>query len=244
MVVQNPLPHAMIYKVTNSALDQTEFHKLLEHLDGLPLAIAHAGAYLHESGTTIKKYLQLCEEQLGEVVEVLEGWNRPLNDYPNRNVATTWIISYKAVLAKEEHVAHMLVLWSFLARNDLWYGMFEEAASGPTIAQALSKWLGSIATNEMSFIRAMRTLRNYSLIDGADHTEGYAMHTVVHRWAYSYLGFTVSIKLRNIGAFVGWICGANTHKTRLYPTGTTFASSCPNMFYQSSSFATRREVVY
>ena len=34
----------------------------------------------------------------------------------------------------------------------------------------------------------MHLLRRYSLIESSVHTDGYSMHTVVHRWIYSYQG--------------------------------------------------------
>ena len=34
----------------------------------------------------------------------------------------------------------------------------------------------------------MTLLRSYSLIEGSDHSDGYATHAVVHRWAYFYGG--------------------------------------------------------
>ena len=133
----------------------------------------------------LKVYLRMYEEQREEVAELLHGLNISLRDYPGRSVWTTWIISYNAILARNKYVAHLLVLWSFLGRSDLWYGMFEEATiRKASISQTLSKWLGNIASERLSFANAMTLLRSYSLIEGSDHSDGYAMHTVVHRWAY------------------------------------------------------------
>ena len=136
----------------------------------------------------MKTYLRFYEETQKEIDELLRGLHVALRDYPDRSVWTTWNISYASILAEDEHVAHLLVLWSFLDRNDFWYGIFKEAVSVSSIAETFSKWLGSIASQESSFADAMRLLRRYSLIEGSEQTDGYSMHAVVHRWVYSYQG--------------------------------------------------------
>ena len=172
----------------DSSADESKIKRLLRLLDGLPLAIAQAGAYLQESGMDIEAYLQLYKEQREEVAQLLHGANTSLIEYPGRSVWTTWIISYNAILAQNRHVAHMLVLWSFLDRNDLWYGMFEMAALRIPIRAAFSVVLGNIGSDRLSFSNAMTLLRSYSLIEGSEGSDGYAMHTVVHRWIYFYQG--------------------------------------------------------
>ena len=172
---------------------------MLERLDGLPLAIAQAGSFLHESGVSIDTYLRLYDEQSVKVAEALHKSDTIL-DYPDHSVWTTWNISYDAILTKDKHVANLLVLWSFLDRNDLWYGLFERASSkgsigGTAIAEAMSHSLGDIAEQELCFIKAMNLLRGYSLIERAEKTQGYMMHIVVHRWVYSYHGMKHSLDL-------------------------------------------------
>ena len=193
--------------------DEAEGKQLLEHLDGLPLAIAQAGAFLQESGMHLKKYLRLYEERRTEIAELLHGSDAPLEDYPNRSILTTWNISYGSILQQDEHVANLLVLWSFLDRNDVWYGLFQEAIGINSIAKELSKWLGSIASQESSFIAAMKLLRGYSLIEGSEHTDGYSMHAVVHRWAYFYQGLRHKSEIGMLGlAIVGFAVPMKTER--------------------------------
>ena len=165
-------------------IDETDIKDLLEKLDGLPLAIAQAGAYLQESGMSVKTYLRLYEEQKREVAEALLKSDTLLNDYTNRSVWTTWNISYNAILAKNQYAANLLVFWSFLDRNDLWYDIFQRAGHSTSIASDLSSWLGKVAAHELSFIEAMSMLRSFSLVESTLHTQGYSMHAVVHRWVY------------------------------------------------------------
>ena len=166
---------------TNLVSDEGDSEQLLDHLDGLPLAIAQAGAYLQESGTNIKTYLRFYEDVQKNIDEILHDSHIPLRDYPNRSVWTTWNISYASIVAQDEHVTNLLILWSFLDRSDLWYGIFKEAVAASSIVRAFSQWLSSITSQESSFVKAMHLLRRYSLIESSVHTDSYSMHTVVHR---------------------------------------------------------------
>jgi hypothetical protein len=58
-------------------------------LDGLPLAIAQAGAYLQESGVGLATYLRFYEQQWSELIEAGHEGDAPLQDYPERSVWTT-----------------------------------------------------------------------------------------------------------------------------------------------------------
>ena len=158
---------------------------MLQLLDGLPLAIAQAGAYLQDSGVGLKTYLRFYEQQWSELMNADIVAEAPLQDYPDRSVWTTWTISYQAIRNKHEHTANLLLLWSFLDNKDLWHGLFAVACERSTGARImLSAWLGEIASSELAFSSAMQLLRNYSLVEKVEAAVSYATHPVVHRWAY------------------------------------------------------------
>jgi hypothetical protein len=169
------------HKADGRITDTVEGKRLLQRLDGLPLAIVQAGAYLQESGVGIKKYLEFYEQQWGELMDLDDLDDNPLQDYPDRSVWTTWAISYQAIRNKHEATANLLLLWSFLDNKDLWHGLFSEACRTSTVAaRMLSEWIGDIASSEIKFSRAMQLLRNYSLVEEAAETTSYATHLVVH----------------------------------------------------------------
>ena len=180
---------------------------MLKLLDGLPLAIAQAGAYLQESGVGLGTYLTFYEQQWSELM-VAQNWaHAPLQDYPDRSVWTTWAISYKAIQDKHKATANLLLLWSFLDNRDLWHGLFAAAAcrDSPVTAKSLSDWIGDIASNELEFSRAMQLLRNYSLIEDVEELTSYATHPVVHQWAYHYQGKYFESALGQLAVVtVGW----------------------------------------
>jgi tetratricopeptide (TPR) repeat protein len=122
-------------------------------------------------------------------MEGREVTDAPLQDYPNRSVWTTWVISYQAIRNKHEATAKLLLLWSFLDNKDLWHGLFATTYGASTVAtRMLSDWIGDIASNELVFSQAMQLLRSYSLIEEVQDAASYATHPVVHRWAYYYEG--------------------------------------------------------
>jgi tetratricopeptide (TPR) repeat protein len=172
-------------------------------LDGLPLAIAQAGVFLQESGTGIKAYLGFYERQWSDLMKSTHLTGAPLQDYPERSVWTTWAISYQAIYKKHEHTAKLLLLWSFLDNKNLWYGLFREACSKSEVAaRMLSKWIGKIASSELAFSHAMQLLRNYSLVEVVKDTAGYAIHPVVHRWAYHYQRKQYKLELSQLAVIV------------------------------------------
>ena len=179
---------------------------MLQLLNGLPLAIAQAGAYLQESGVGLGTYLRFYEQQWDDLMKVGSEFDAPLQDYPDRSVWTTWAISYQAIRHKHEHTANLLLLWSFLDNKDLWHGLFAEACESSSIAKSmLSAWIGEIASSEVAFRRAMQLLRNYSLVEAVEATESYATHPVVHRWAYHYRGKQSELELEQLAVVaVGW----------------------------------------
>ncbi|CAN9307788.1 unnamed protein product [Alternaria alternata] len=176
--------------------DVAEGEQLLALLDGLPLAIAHAGAYLQQTGVGLAAYLTFYEQQWSELMGSDDSAEPPLKDYPDRCVWTTWIISYKAIRSHDETTANLLLLWSFLDNKDLWYDMFAAACKASRVAkEQLSGWIGDIATNGFKFSQSMRLLRNYSLIEEVEMIASYATHPVIHRWTYHYEGQHFAPKL-------------------------------------------------
>ena len=154
-------------------------------LDGLPLAVAQAASYLRQSGISVRKYIELYEQQWKGLMESQDRAGTPLHDYPERSVWTTWMISYHAIRAKSIAAANLLLLWACLDNKDVWYGLFAEAAKQSiVVANSLSEWLPDIASNEFEFLRAIQLLRGYSLVEDVQDLTSYTTHPVVHRWAF------------------------------------------------------------
>src|ERR1700761_6801695 len=142
--------------------DPIEGEYLFSLLDGLPLAIAQAGAYLQESGVALKTYVKFYEQQWKELMSSRDQIAAPLLDYPDRSIWTTWAISYDAIRKKDEAIANLLLLWSFMNNKDLWQGLFARACqNNRAVEKRLSDWIGQLANSELEFSRAMRVLCSY-----------------------------------------------------------------------------------
>ncbi|KAI1668000.1 Tetratricopeptide repeat [Pyrenophora tritici-repentis] len=179
--------------------DTAESERLLALLDGLPLAIAQAGAYLQESGVGLAKYLGFYEQQWSELMQPDDLADAPLQDYPERSVWTTWAISYQAIRDRHQHTANLLLLWSFLDNKDLWHGLLAAGCRRSAVAaRMLSEWVGNIASSDLKFSRAMQLLCNYSLAEHVQEMGSYATHPVVHQWAHHSQGKRFATELSRL----------------------------------------------
>lgn len=108
----------------------------------------------------------------------------PLRSYANGSVATTWMVSYRAVSSRSLDAANLLLLWAHLNNRSLWYGLLSPASRKSTVAaEYISNWIGEVGRDEMEFLKAIELLRRYSLVDATEDQTGYTTHPVVHQWA-------------------------------------------------------------
>jgi hypothetical protein len=108
----------------------------------------------------------------------------PLQEYGDRSILTTWMISYKQVVSGSEGAANLLKLWAFLDRKDLWYGLFVSIYA-PQINLEVPRWLAVLAESELEFYSAIGLLRRYSLVDvDGQQTESHKIHAVLHEWCH------------------------------------------------------------
>src|SRR5271166_1527480 len=85
--------------------------QLARTLDGLPLALEQAAAYIVERRTTFRSYLESYQSRGLELVEArLPALGRYVN-----SVATTWAANFEAVEEESQAAAHVLQLSAFLA---------------------------------------------------------------------------------------------------------------------------------
>jgi hypothetical protein len=195
-------------------VDEKESDILFEWLDGLPLAVAQAAAYLRESGISVAKYVELYEQQWRELMELHHQDGGPLLDYPERSVWTTWAISYSVIRARSEAAANLLLLWACLDNKDIWYDLLATASSSCTaVASYLSEKLSRIASNEVEFLAAIRLLRSYSLIEDMQDMISYSMHPVVHKWAFNTQEQEQrDVFMRLAVMVVGWAVPSNSER--------------------------------
>jgi tetratricopeptide (TPR) repeat protein len=159
--------------------------KLLNLLDGVPLAIRLAGAYLQERGIGVHRYIQIFEKEREDDKESYwQDW-KSLRLYSTVSVGIAWLVSYRRVKKIGGYAAGLLRLWSALDNKDFWQGLLSDASKiDVEIKSHLSPWIGCLAHNKTEFLEAMRLLRKYSLIEDTEKTASWATHPVLHKWAY------------------------------------------------------------
>src|SRR5947209_448740 len=93
------------------AADRADAERIVREMDGLPLAIVQAGAYVEETGCTLSDYLHLYQTHRKDV---LTRHSRLLLDYPE-TVATTWSLSFRQIEQQSPAAADVLRFCAFLA---------------------------------------------------------------------------------------------------------------------------------
>ncbi|KAH7131160.1 pfs protein [Dactylonectria macrodidyma] len=166
------------------SLSRTIFEKcLLKLLDGLPLALAQAASYLREKGIDATTYVQIYKHQWDELMGPRDVSSRPLLDYEQGSIATTWMVSFKEIESKSIDAASLLRLWAFLDNKQLWHGLLGAAAVAEGV-DGWPDWLREMARNKVRFLDSIGLLLRYSMVETQQGLTGsYSMHPVVHRWA-------------------------------------------------------------
>src|SRR5260221_659485 len=98
---------------TFSEAERLEALKLSLLLDGLPLALDQAGAYIGETGCSLLEYIQLYHKHRKELLARRSERQKPYTDY-KESVATTWLISFSRVEQQCPAAAKLLDLCAFL----------------------------------------------------------------------------------------------------------------------------------
>jgi hypothetical protein len=88
---------------------------LADELDGLPLALATAGAYLHQVSTSFADYLQLYRASWLR----LQQKTPQLLSYEDRALYSTWNISLDHVKQQSELATKLLQLWAYFDNQDV-----------------------------------------------------------------------------------------------------------------------------
>lgn len=176
-----------------------------------------------ETLVSFDTYTRLYKEKWKELMNSHDERNAPLRNYANGSVATTWSISFVAIKEKSKEVANLLLLWAHLDNGSLWYGLLNPTVTGrgkyrnsidmsnqlKSAEEQKLLWIGEIAEQEIEFIKAMKLLRNYSLVETTEDQTGWVMHSVVHQWALSiqddYQRATLSVvAIVSVGYAVPW----------------------------------------
>ena len=161
---------------------------LVKQLDGLPLALATAGAYLSQVSISLNDYLRHYKTSWLR----LQKTSPNLLSYKDRALYTTWDLSFQHIQKQNKSAAKLLQLWAYFDNQDIW---FELLAAG---GEDSPEWFATIINDEFSFIEVIRLLGDHALIESVNNFSGYGMHTCVHAWAVHVLNADWEISMARL----------------------------------------------
>ncbi|OQD61046.1 hypothetical protein PENPOL_c019G04134, partial [Penicillium polonicum] len=147
---------------------------LASRLDGLPLAIVIAGAFIRETGTDITEYLQYYTESWSE----LQLQSNPERQYQQGNLLQTWMISYYQIQKRDPHAAKLLLFLAHFDNRDIWYELIKSSHHSPDIPV----WLEKTISSRLAFRVGVKNLIGFSLLETKEQAGMYSIHPVVQDW--------------------------------------------------------------
>ena len=153
-----------------SQIVRTQAQQIVQALDGLPLALDQAGAYIEEVGCSLSQYLTLYEQRRLDLFKRLSSLVS--TDYPH-TVASTWALSFEQVEQANPAAAELLRLCAFLDPDTIPEAIITEGVD------YLGPILGPAAADPLLFNEAIQTLRRYSLVKRDPEAKLLNLHRLV-----------------------------------------------------------------
>jgi hypothetical protein len=139
-----------------SISDQDTAREIALLMDGLPLALDQAAAYIEETRCSLSDYLHLFQTRQEELLK-RRGGLVTNHDHPDP-VATTWSLSFKRVQQANPAAADLLQLCAFLDADMIQEEIIIKGAS------ELGPVLQSVAADPIKLDEAIGALLAYSLV--------------------------------------------------------------------------------
>lgn len=161
---------------------------IVQEVDGLPLALDQAGAYIEETGCGLGRYLGYYRDQ-GTKTRLLEKRGKLTHVHPD-SVKRTLSLTLEAIAREHAGALDLLHLCAFLHPDAIPREMIEQGAS------ALGAPLRALAADAVALDEAIAILRGFSLVQYCTDPTMLGIHRVVqdilreeimrgqpHRWA-------------------------------------------------------------
>ncbi|KAL4739322.1 hypothetical protein BDV11DRAFT_215259 [Aspergillus similis] len=145
-------------------------------LDGLSLAIVIAGAFMCQTGTPFKEYLELYRTSWFD----LQSQSAPTRQYQQGNIVQTWNITYKEIQKHDPTAAKLLLLLAFFDNQDIWYELIQKGLDHSNPPQ----WFEAAVSSRLVFKTKIKALVKFSLVEIKQQKGSYTLHPVVQDWCY------------------------------------------------------------
>ena len=149
--------------------DRIAAEGIVREMDGLPLAIVQAAAFVEETNCDLTDYLDLYTTRRKSL---LARSSRLVLNYPE-TVATTWSLSFQAIEQQSPAAADILRLCAFLAPDAIPEELFTRGAA------ELGTVTGSAAADPLKLNETLEVLCRYSLVRRNEHTKMLSLHRLV-----------------------------------------------------------------
>ena len=143
--------------------------ELVAAMDGLPLALDQAGAYLEETSCSVAAYLKLFETRRGQL---LARRGEVAGEHP-ASVVATWSLSFEKVEQASVVAADLLRLCAFLQSDAIPEELLLQGV------RFLDEQPGAEAADSFQLHEAMRIVSAYSLLRCQVEEQTYSMHRLV-----------------------------------------------------------------
>jgi len=150
-------------------VDQSSARAICTQLDGLPLALDQAGAYVEETAYSLSNYLDLYQAQR---IALLRERGSFTLDHPE-SVATTFSLAFQRVEISNSHSAEILRLCAFLSADAIPEEIFTD------YTPKLNPELQPIVANQIELNGAIKVLLNFSLIRRNSDIKTLTIHKLV-----------------------------------------------------------------
>jgi len=152
-----------------SPADQNQARAIIKVLDGLPLALDQAGAYIEETRCSLSSYLTLFRTHRQAL---LQRRGRFSTEHPE-SVATTWSLSFEQVQHQSQAAAELLRLCAFLDADAIPEEIITQGAS------QLGPLLELLVSDQFMLDEAIALLQRYSLVRRTTATKTLSVHRLV-----------------------------------------------------------------
>jgi tetratricopeptide (TPR) repeat protein len=148
---------------------RTQALAIVKELDGLPLAMDQAGAYIEETQCGLAGYLELYNIHSGDLLRE-RGLFAAGHPEP---VAKTWVLSFQKIKQNNPAAAELLTFCAFLHPDGIPEELITEGAS------ELGPVLGPVAEDPISFNKVIGDILKFSLIHRDMNNKTLDIHRLV-----------------------------------------------------------------
>jgi len=149
--------------------DQSIARTISQELDGLPLALDQAGAYIKEAPCLLSNYLTHYQTRRNTILKKRGRFNQ---DYP-ASVATTWSLSFMRVMHANPAAAELLNFCAYLAPDAIPEELLTSGASH------LGEVLAPVVINPIQFDQVCKEVLRFSLFQRGDDQHIFTVHRLV-----------------------------------------------------------------